>query len=88
MGMNTYKNAPAGRVLKSDTVVAKNYLSEADIKKLSTEGFMIGFGDEIINHSSKFTVVDRKGNLRGFYTGTEPEEIDRLRADINTLRRL
>lgn len=60
--------------------------SEADIKKLSTEGFMIGFGDEMINHSSKFTLVDRKGNLRGFYTGTEPEEIDRLRADINTLR--
>ena len=34
MGMTTYKNAPDGRVLKSDTTVAKNYLSEADIKKL------------------------------------------------------
>lgn len=34
MGMSTYKNAPDGRVLKSDSVVAKNYLSEADIKKL------------------------------------------------------
>lgn len=34
MGMSTYKNAPGGRVLKSDTNVAKNYLAEADIKKL------------------------------------------------------
>lgn len=34
MGLSTYKNAPDGRVLKSDTLVAKNYLSEPDIKKL------------------------------------------------------
>ncbi|MDP0563079.1 MAG: virulence RhuM family protein [Candidatus Endonucleobacter sp. (ex Gigantidas childressi)] len=34
MGMATHKNAPEGRVLKSDTVVAKNYLSEDEIKKL------------------------------------------------------
>ncbi len=27
MGMSTYKNAPAGRVLKSDSTIAKNYLS-------------------------------------------------------------
>ena len=36
MGMSTYKNAPDGRVLKSDAIVAKNYLSEADIKKAGT----------------------------------------------------
>lgn len=34
MGMSTYKNAPDGRVLKSDSIIAKNYLSETDIKKL------------------------------------------------------
>lgn len=34
MGMTTYKNAPAGRVLKSDAAIAKNYLDEADIKRL------------------------------------------------------
>lgn len=34
MGMSTYKNAPDGRVLKSDSTVAKNYLDEADIKRL------------------------------------------------------
>lgn len=34
MGMSTYKNTPDGRVLKSDTIVAKNYLSENEIKQL------------------------------------------------------
>ena len=34
MGMSTYKNAPGGRVLKSDAAAAKNYLGEAEIKKL------------------------------------------------------
>ena len=34
MGMLAWKNSPAGRILKSDTVVAKNYLKETEIKKL------------------------------------------------------
>ncbi|MFK5914172.1 MAG: virulence RhuM family protein [Woeseiaceae bacterium] len=33
-GMLSYKNAPKGRVLKSDVVIAKNYLKEDEIKKL------------------------------------------------------
>ena len=32
MGLSTWKNAPEGRILKSDTTVAKNYLSEQEIK--------------------------------------------------------
>lgn len=34
MGLTTWKNAPAGRVIKSDVSVAKNYLSEKEIKQL------------------------------------------------------
>ena len=34
MGMTTWKNAPKGRILKSDTKIAKNYLSEKQIKQL------------------------------------------------------
>lgn len=37
MGMSTYKNAPDGRVLKSDSTVAKNYLVEADIKNWNVQ---------------------------------------------------
>ena len=34
MGLMTWKNAPAGKILKSDVSIAKNYLSEPEIKEL------------------------------------------------------
>lgn len=34
MGLKTWKNAPEGKILKSDVSVAKNYLSEQHIKEL------------------------------------------------------
>jgi len=45
MGMSTYKNAPKGRVLKSDTSIGKNYLSEKEISQL--ERAVSGFFDYI-----------------------------------------
>jgi len=47
MGLTTWKNSPSGRILTSDIVVAKNYLSEKDIKKL--ERTVSGFFDYIEN---------------------------------------
>ncbi len=35
MGLTTWRHAPEGKILKSDTTVAKNYLSEAHIKELN-----------------------------------------------------
>ena len=34
MGLTTWKNAPDGRVQKSDTIVAKNYLSDKEVSQL------------------------------------------------------
>jgi len=34
MGLTTWKNAPKGKILKSDVSIAKNYLTEKEIKKL------------------------------------------------------
>ena len=34
MGLTTWKNAPDGRILKSDSYVAKNYLTEQQIRQL------------------------------------------------------
>lgn len=45
MGLNTWKNAPDGRILKSDTTVAKNYLDEKQIKQL--ERTVSGYFDYI-----------------------------------------
>ncbi|MCA9939754.1 MAG: virulence RhuM family protein [Anaerolineales bacterium] len=35
LGLTTWKNAPDGKILKSDTTIAKNYLSEQHIKELN-----------------------------------------------------
>ncbi len=34
MGLTTWKNAPDGRILKSDVTIAKNYLQEKEIRQL------------------------------------------------------
>ena len=34
MGLTTWKNAPSGKIIKSDVTVAKNYLVESEIKEL------------------------------------------------------
>jgi hypothetical protein len=47
MGLTTWKNSPSGRVLPSDVTIAKNYLSEKEIKKL--ERTITGFFDYIEN---------------------------------------
>jgi len=35
MGLSTWKNAPSGRIRKTDVVVAKNYLQEKELKTLN-----------------------------------------------------
>lgn len=47
MGLSTWKNAPEGRILKSDTAIAKNYLQEKQIKQL--ERTVTGYFDYIEN---------------------------------------
>lgn len=53
MGLNTWKSAPDGRILKSDTIVAKNYLEEDEIKKL--ERAITGYFDYIERLIEKHT---------------------------------
>ena len=36
MGLTTWKNAPDGRVQRSDSIVAKNYLSEKELSELNS----------------------------------------------------
>ena len=35
MGLTTWKEAPEGKILKSDVTIAKNYLSEIELKNLN-----------------------------------------------------
>ena len=57
MGMTTFKNAPAGRVLKADTTIAKNYLEEDEIKKLErTITAFFDYIEGIIERRNTFTM--------------------------------
>jgi len=47
MGLTTWKNAPDGRIIKSDTIIAKNYLPEKEIRQL--ERTVTGYFDYIEN---------------------------------------
>jgi len=72
MGMSTYKNAPDGRVLKSDSLVAKNYLSEADIKKLErTVSAFFDYIEGIIERRNTFTMEGFAGSVDKFLTFNE-----------------
>lgn len=57
MGLTTWKNAPNGRILKSDTKVAKNYLSEKQIKQLerNVSGYF-DYVEDLIERRNTFTM--------------------------------
>ena len=47
-----------------------------------------GNGDEYdMIHTENFMLVDKKRQIRGFYDGTDPEEITRIIKDIKTLKK-
>ena len=67
MGLKTWKNAPEGRILKSDTLVAKNYLSEKEIKQL--ERAVSGYFDyieDLIERENTFTMEEFSASVSEF----------------------
>ncbi len=88
MGMSTYKNAPDGRVLKSDSTVAKNYLSEADIKKLERAvSSFFDYIEGIIERRNTFTMESFAESVNKFLAFNEYQilegygKISRLQAE-------
>jgi hypothetical protein len=59
MGLTTFKNAPDGRILKSDIEVAKNYLEEKEIKQL--ERTVSGYFDYIENLIERQNIFTMEG---------------------------
>jgi hypothetical protein len=72
MGLTTWKKSPNGRVLQSDVTIAKNYLAEADIKRL--ERTISGFFDyieNIIENRIAMTMADMAASVDKFLTFNE-----------------
>ncbi len=72
MGLKTWKNSPDGRILKSDTSIAKNYLTEKEIKKLerSIAGFF-DYVENIIENRNTFTMQQFAESVNKFLTFNE-----------------
>ncbi len=67
MGLTTWKNAPDGRVLKSDVAIAKNYLSEKQIRQL--ERAVTGYFDyieDLIERENVFTMDEFEKSVNAF----------------------
>ena len=60
---------------------------EESVKNIIKTGFKIGDYEDIIFHSEKFALVDVKGNIRGYYSGMETEDMSKLKKDIKRLLR-
>lgn len=59
------------------------------IYQLAQEGFSLAAGHQgmTILHSSRFVLVDRQGQTRGYYDGNVEGTLQKLRRDIKTLLR-
>lgn len=67
MGLTSWKNSPDGRVLKSDTSIAKNYLQEDDIKKLErTIGAYFDYIERIIENRQELRMQDVSESVNKF----------------------
>jgi hypothetical protein len=67
MGLTTWKNAPDGRILKSDVSIAKNYLEEKQIRQL--ERAVSGYFDyieDLIERENTFTMEEFAASVNEF----------------------
>lgn len=77
MGMSTYKNAPAGRVLKSDAMIAKNYLTEDEIKKLERAvSAFFDYIEGVIERRNAFTMESFAESVNKFLEFNEYQILD------------
>ena len=69
MGLTTWKNAPDGRILKSDVSIAKNYLLENEIRRL--ERAVTGYFDyieDLIERENTFNMEQFAASVNEFLT--------------------
>jgi hypothetical protein len=93
MGLTTWKNAPDGRIIKTDVIVAKNYLQEKEISQL--ERTVSGYFDYIeglIERENTFTMEQLADSVNKFLTFNEYKilqgkgGISKLQADKKAIK--
>lgn len=67
MGLSTWKSAPKGRILKSDAVIAKNYLEQKEIKQLErTVSSFFDYIERIIENRTVMKMEDLANSVNRF----------------------
>lgn len=69
MGLTTWKNAPDGRILKTDVSTAKNYLEEGQIRRLErTVSGYFDYIEDLIEREHTFTMEQFAESIDKFLT--------------------
>lgn len=77
MGLTTWRNAPKGKILKPDVVVAKNYLSEKEIKALDRFVTMyLDYAEDQAERGIPMTMADWAKKLDAFLQFNERDLLD------------
>lgn len=77
MGLSTWKNAPSGKILKPDVVVAKNYLSEKELKSLDRFVTMyLDYAETQAERGIPMTMQDWAAKLNAFLQFNERDILD------------
>ena len=77
MGLTTWKNAPDGRVLKSDVTVAKNYLQEKEIRQLErTVTAYFDYIEGLVERRNTFTMRGLADSIDRFLSFNEYEILE------------
>lgn len=77
MGLTTWKNAPDGKILKPDVVVAKNYLTEKELKSLDRFVTMyLDYAEDQAERGIPMTMQDWASKLSAFLQFNERDILD------------
>lgn len=77
MGLTTWRNAPKGKILKPDVVVAKNYLTEKELKTLDRFVTMyLDYAEDQAERGIPMTMADWAGKLDAFLQFNQRDLLD------------
>ena len=77
MGLTTWRNAPDGKIIKPDVIIAKNYLTEKEIKSLDRFVTMyLDYAEDQAERNIPMTMEDWAKKLNAFLQFNEREILD------------
>ena len=87
MGLTTWKGAPDGKILKSDTLVAKNYLNEKELSRLNRLVTMfIDYAELMAEDEQLMSMQDWLNETDQFLTNNRRKVLEGIHPDVTVVR--